>query len=187
MSRSLEGRQKTVGYRMIDSLIVKNFRCFESREIRGSSGSNYKLQVFYGGNESSVLPLNRGIASHDSPVLRLITFKGTDVSGKPFEVLPDISPVGLGPMATGEGAPVLFFSSTVLPSGPETAQRFSNLRKEYKHQPLIDAVVKEFQIVKGLDIEIDSGTSYIFADVGGPRKLRLAMVSGGLDKLVSIL
>jgi hypothetical protein len=261
---TLEGWASTIGHRMIDTLIVKNFRCFESLEMRdfariniivgenasgktalleslffgaggspdmgfrlrawrggemplqlnrtnesygtlwqelffdqdsgrricaeihGSAGSNYKVEVFYGGIESSRLPLNGGFGSKDSPLLRLITFKGKDAAGKEFEVTPDITSTGLGPVATGEGAPVLFFSSTMRPGASETAQRFSNLRKEYKHQALIDVVAKEFSI-KGLDIEIESGTSYIFADVGGPRKLRLGLVSGGLEKLVSIL
>ncbi len=158
-----------------------------SAEIRGSAGNNYKVEVFYGGPESSRLPLNGGLVSKEPPLLRLITFKGRDAAGKPFEVTPDITPAGLGPLATGEGAPVLFFSSTIRPPATETAQRFSNLRKEFKHQLLVDAVVNEFPIIKALDIEIESGTSYIFADIGGSRKERLGMVSGGLDKLVNIL
>jgi AAA15 family ATPase/GTPase len=264
MNRSLEGRDCPVGYRMIDWLKVRNFRCFENLDLRnfprfnvivgenasgktalleslffgaggspdlafrlrgwrgaeavmqvsrtkesygsfwqelffeqdsnkrilaeigGSDGSNYRIEVFYGENESTTLPLNGG-AFKESPALRLITFSGKDVSGKPFHIQPDITPIGIAPASTGEGAPVMFFAAGFRPSAGETAQRFSNLRKQYKHQPLVKAISNAFPIIKDLDIEIEAGASYIFADVGRARKQRLGLVSGGLDKLVSIL
>jgi predicted ATPase len=268
MDRSLEGREQSAGYRMINRLTIRNFRCFESLElqglprvniivgenasgktalleslffagggspelafrlrawrgfdapmqvarirasydslwkelffdqdlsrkifaqVQGSLGNNYEVEVLYAEDQSLTLPLNgESLDPKDSPALRLITFKGKDANGKPFELQPDITPAGLTSATMGgTGTTIAFLSSTVQPSSIETTQRFSDLRKEQRHKGIVKAITKEFPIVSDLDIEIEAGAPMIFATVAGRlRKMRLGLVSGGLNKLVSLL
>jgi AAA domain-containing protein len=262
MGDSLEEQGKPARYRMIDQLIAKNFRCFESlnlsdfsrinvivgdnasgktalletiffgaagnpevasrlrvlrgldmiqqitrdrsgyeslwrelffafdqkrtvsAQIIGSAGNNRLTEMLYKAGDTT-LPLNGG---GEANILRLITFRGTDVSGKEFDIQPEITDRGITPALTGEAAPVSFFSATIRSSATEAARGFSDLSKANEHLEIVAAIKKEFDFVQDLSIEIDAGGGLLYANLKGQKyKVRLGLVSAGLDRLVSFL
>ncbi len=76
MSRSLEGRGKPVRYRMIDQLIVKNFRCFEHLELNHLAPIN----VVVGQNSSGKTALLEALffagAATPESLMRFRLFRG---------------------------------------------------------------------------------------------------------------
>ncbi len=76
MNRSLEGRTSAAEYRMIDSLLLENFRCFERLELNNLP----RLNVIVGQNATGKTALLEGLffASAGTPesLMRLRAFRG---------------------------------------------------------------------------------------------------------------
>ena len=85
---------------------------------------------------------------------------------------------------------VAFYSSAFPPTvGPiEPAHQFSDFSKRKQSQAVVDAFKKVFPDLEGALVEIQSGIEMVFGDVPWiPVKLPVAMMSGGLNKMVAIL
>jgi putative AbiEii toxin of type IV toxin-antitoxin system len=155
-----------------------------SAQTIGSAGNNRLTEMLYKAGDTT-LPLDgRGEAN----LLRLITFRGKDASGKAFDIQPEISERGITPALAGEAAPISFFAATIRSNASEAARGFSDLSKVHEHLEIITAIKKEFDFVRDLSIEIDAGGGLLYATLKDQKnKVRLGLVSAGLDRLVSFL
>lgn len=171
-------------YRLDDKRVISA----EAIGSFGSFGNSRSVEVLY--EEGQVaLPLDgQKSSSVESPAIRLITFRGKDIAGHEFRVQPEISDRGLIPATTGENVPASYFSATLKASAAEAARRFSEFSKAKAHRPIVEALHEQFPFLDDLSIEIDGGIGLIHATIKGiDQKLRLGLVSGGLDRLVSSL
>src|SRR5579864_3040560 len=86
-----------------------------SAQTIGSAGNNRLTEMLYKAGDTT-LPLDgRGEAN----LLRLITFRGKDASGKAFDIQPEISERGITPALAGEAAPISFFAATIRSNASE--------------------------------------------------------------------
>jgi len=76
-----------------------------------------------------------------------------------------------------------------IPNSPqENASLFSELSKDGRLQPVIDAMREEFPFVNTLSLEINSGFATVFAEVEGQKhRLPVGLISDGVHKLLTIL
>jgi AAA15 family ATPase/GTPase len=155
-----------------------------SAQIIGSVGNNRLTEMLYKAGDTT-LPLN----GHGEPnILRLITFRGVDSTGKNFDIQPEITERGITPALAGEAAPISFFSATIRSNASEAARGFSDLSKMNEHLEIVAEIKKEFDFIQDFSIEIDSGGGLLYATLKGQKyKVRLGLVSAGLDRLVSFL
>ena len=70
----------------------------------------------------------------------------------------------------------------------EDARRFSELSKTGAHEPIVEALRREFPFVKALGIEFSVNVPMIFASVGGgSQKIPVGLISDGIWRLTSML
>jgi AAA15 family ATPase/GTPase len=70
----------------------------------------------------------------------------------------------------------------------ETVSRFSDLSRKYEQDAIIERFKTHFKDIEDLSIELNAGFPAIHAKVPGLKeKLPLALLSGGMNKLASIL
>jgi hypothetical protein len=87
-----------------------------------------------------------------------------------------------------EHFPTLHFGPHISDLPQENASRFSELSKDGRIQPVIEALRAEFPFIKTMSLEINSGTPTVFAEVHGThRKLPVGLISDGVNKLLSLL
>jgi AAA15 family ATPase/GTPase len=119
-----------------------------------------------------------------SPITFLWNVKGVE-----REINPRIGPSGLQFTSFAE-VPVdnYFFASGSNFSSSETAIRFSALSQKRKEKDIVDIFCREFPQIEGLGIEIYQGGTVLAASVRGKdQKIPLPLISGGINKLSSIL
>lgn len=118
-----------------------------------------------------------------------VIFDWTRGDSEPVHVTPRIKDKAL----ILEGGPheyfPISFSGPHIPDTPQdNAIRFSELSKDGKIQPVIDALREEFPFLRTLSIEINSGAPTVFAEVQGQsHKLPVGLISDGVNKLLSLL
>jgi hypothetical protein len=118
-----------------------------------------------------------------------VMFDWTRGDSEPVRVTPRIKDKAL----IIEGGPreyfPISFSGPHIPDTPQdNAIRFSELSKDGKIQPVIDALRAEFPFLRTLSIEISSGVPTVFAEVQGQNhKLPVGLISDGVNKLLSLL
>ena len=158
-----------------------------SIELRGTPESTRGLRVFYGESGSLTLPLEG--QALDSSLLVPIVFEWRAHNGMTSRAEAKVvdKTLELG------GVPLInrsaFFSSTVIAANPtENATRFSELSKENKLEPLLEAFAQAFPKVKNLSLELSGGVLLLFGTVESlQEKIPLGMVSSGANKLASVL
>lgn len=70
----------------------------------------------------------------------------------------------------------------------DNAFRFSELSKTGRHRQFIEVFVKEYDWLEDLSLEVHTGAPAIFATIkGSQRKLPLANVSAGINRMMSIM
>lgn len=154
----------------------------------GTQGADRVLKISYDEEESLTIPImDKG---EDLPGITPIKMQWTTSGGKFFEVKPTITPRGLNVGQFVDALPGAFFASFVSPNAEENATNYSELSKQGKEGELVKALNREFPYIQGLSVEIDSGTPMVYASIAGTahlRKVPLTLVSGGINKFVSLL
>jgi AAA15 family ATPase/GTPase len=176
-----------------ESLWNDLFFAFNPREVisirtSGTQGADRVLKISYDEDESLTIPIME--KTEDLPAITPIKMQWTTSTGKTFEMKPTITPRGLNVGQFVDALPGAFFASFVSPNAEENAANFSELSKQGKEGELVKALNREFPYIQGLSVEIDSGTPMVYASIAGtsqPRKIPLTLVSGGINKFVSLL
>ncbi len=119
----------------------------------------------------------------------LLTFEWERKGGHPIRVTPTMKGNSLTvEVPQHDHFPTLHFGPHISDLPQDNASRFSELSKDGKIQPVIDALRTEFPFVKTLSLEINSGIPTVFAEVEeSHRKLPVGLISDGVNKLLSLL
>ncbi|MCH8197546.1 MAG: AAA family ATPase [Proteobacteria bacterium] len=81
-----------------------------------------------------------------------------------------------------------FFAANQAISTLETANRFSNLSRKFRHEEFIKSFNHLYENITNLSVEVTAGSPMLFAVVNGlPEKIPLTLASGGMSKLAGIL
>jgi AAA15 family ATPase/GTPase len=184
-----------------DSLWSDLFHNFDEHKVinialRGTSQDSNSLEVSYDAKIKNIIRLNSQVkrGSDDEPmtdVVLPVTFKYREHGQKVYTIRPKLT--RQGKLETGNvvrKTQASFYSSAFIASvGPlEPAHQFSEFSKKKKAQPIIDEFKKLFPDLDNLSVEIQSGIEMLFCDVPWvPSKLPVALISGGAQKMVSIL
>ncbi len=153
--------------------------------LKGSPACTRTLKVYYGGTDELQLPL--GQPPVISATIPPVTFEWTLHSGETVHVKPQLTHEGLKIAPVVPPAPANLFASFLIPQAEEAAKRFSDLSKINLHVEFVELLQKEFPLVEGLSIEVDAGAQ-IYAQMSGmKKKLPIGIVSGGINKLMSIM
>ncbi len=155
-------------------------------ELAGIAGPVRCLKVSYRQDQTLTLPL--GDRDLDEVNIAPVTFEWVDATGNAIQVRPNITSQGLELPMGGPALPGAFFASFVIPNAEENANRFSALSKINKERLFIESLQKEFPWIANISLEIEAGTPQLFATISGVEaKVPVANVSGGVNKLISIL
>jgi predicted ATPase len=151
------------------------------------------------GPEARSLTIRRGQAQRSIPLsgeedsdetfMSPFSLIWKDASGKEHPFNPIAKQGGLKFSDSDEDLPDFFmFQSTHNINAIETAMRFSTLSRTGRAKAFIDVIRQEYSWIEDLSIEVVGGSAALFATVkGSPTKLPLANVSGGINRVVSIL
>jgi len=156
--------------------------------VAGSPANSRSLNITYRDQESFSLPFGKPVL--DSPFIVPIVFEWRDSRGDTKSSTVKVNEQGLMIEGAGEVVPVSFYSSgsPVVLNPAENASRFSALDKLGKAGAVATAITRQFPFVQGLSIQLASGIPAIYATVDGMQeKIPVAMLSGGINKLMSLL
>jgi hypothetical protein len=136
------------------------------------------------------IPIGSGANGDPSMVTTApLSFTWTDSAGAAHTQSPRFSERGLQMPASTEDLPDFFH----FPAGPpissvESATRYSELRKARRDKQFIDLIVKEYDWIEDLSIEVSGGSPHIFVSVKGlATRIPLADVSGGISRAIGFL
>jgi AAA15 family ATPase/GTPase len=178
-----------VSYTALWSDLFNWFQTDKTVSIRlsGNEGDSRSLSISFIGDKSMTLPLG------DQPIVKTsmpqIEFRWSR-EGKPEAlVTPVLTGAGLSLQgATPDNFPVILFSAQSPDTPEEHAKRFSALSVEGRIEPIVEAMRSEFKMLESLSIEYFSSTPAVYASiVGGKRKIPIALVSDGINKLLGLL
>ncbi|MGA2481738.1 MAG: AAA family ATPase [Candidatus Acidiferrales bacterium] len=157
-----------------------------SINLVGSPPNTRSLAVAYADQASTKLPF--GKEGTESPFIVPINFTWRTSTGEVFESQPSITKEGINISGTGETMPVFLFSSTTTVNALENASRFSELDLQGKSGLVVDALKREFPYLKDISVQVISGMPTLHAALTfSDLKLPLALLSGGINKLMGIL
>ncbi|MGI0015158.1 MAG: AAA family ATPase, partial [Nitrososphaera sp.] len=133
------------------------------------------------------LPLDK--QAFEGAMIIPITFEWKNFKGETFPVDVRITKEGLNIKGYGEIVPCAFFSTSFLAGTPtESASRFSELSKKKRERSVIEAVKQHYPYVEDLSVETTGGITMLYAAIRSlPEKVPLGIVSGGVNKLVTLL
>jgi hypothetical protein len=87
-----------------------------------------------------------------------------------------------------DAMPAVFVAANAIPSAIETAQRFSDLSRNFKDEQFIKHFCEQFVNLSDLSIEVAGGAAMIYAKMAGlSEKIPLTLASGGMNKVAYIL
>ncbi len=191
-SRGLDGSFSGTP-RMIEEAIWRDY--FYARKwentvsivLEGDGIESRSVNLFRGRSQLSI-PLSPD-SEKNEPSTSPICFVWRDSEGREHESFPKLGPSGLEFESSDEDLDrfFLFPANQTIPSG-ESAGRLSELSRKGKMHDFINVVKSEYDWIDDLSIEVDAGAPTIYAVVrGNPEKIPLANVSGGINRMVSIM
>ena len=159
-----------------------------SIEIIGTAGDSRALHISYSEFSSQLLPFGSQPSTNPT-VLPQIVFEWKKGDEPSIIVKPKLTSKGLEiEGASVEHFPAMMFGPHITDSAEEVGKRFSELSKEGKSEIVLDALKVEYPFLDSLSIEYSSATPVVFASFKGNRKkLPIALISDGINKLLSIL
>lgn len=162
---------------------VKSF----SISVLDSEVGKRSCRVYYeAGDQSVMLPLDQ--QSIESTSIIPITFEWSSGERKSkSQVLWSDDELKLA--AVPEALFRCVFLASGYKAGPsENARRYSDLSKENKERPVVEALQRMYPFIRDLSTEIDLGVPTLYASVQGlTKKLPLPFISEGANRYLSIL
>jgi hypothetical protein len=161
-----------------------------------SRGRSSRLRPGPSGTLSVAPPEVRGIHRAPSSSASVALEKVREVpirfdwrtSNGEFTTFPELGPNGVSLQQVADSVPAVFFHSTLAFNTVEVAARYSRLSQKNEEGRVVDALKEEFPFIRGLSVEVNGGTPMVQAQIDGMRrKVPLGLVSGGVNKLLSLL
>jgi predicted ATPase len=157
--------------------------------LRGTGNAARLMTICKGEPPDLLIPLSNMEQGNASEPSNFMTFKWIDASGIEHVTRPQVTAKGIQIPPTSEDLPDFFyFSASHPPLSNENAVRFSALSQEGREQPFIEAISSQYGWIEGLNIEVVGGMPMIHAKIRGrKRKLPINVVSGGVNRMLSIM
>jgi hypothetical protein len=159
-----------------------------SIEIIGNADDSRAMRIWYSESSSQFLPF--GTQPPPNPTfLPEIIFEWKRRDESPITVIPKMTSKGLEiEGASVEHFPAFMFGPHIGDSAEEIGKRFSELSKDGRSEPILEALKTEHPFLDSLSIEYSVSTPVVFASFkGNRRKLPVALISDGINKLLGIL
>jgi ABC-type lipoprotein export system ATPase subunit len=159
-----------------------------SVRISDTDLGNRSLDIYYKDKESYSIPLNKGEKSRpeNAFLIHPIVFKW-DIANRIHSTEIQLK----GGQLVMEGSVEVFpihFASTQTISSKHSALRFSNLSRQGKAEPVLEALSRMYPDVEDITLEIVAGEPLLHVKlVEMPEKLPLGDLSGGINKYISLL
>ncbi|MBA2409478.1 MAG: ATP-binding protein [Gammaproteobacteria bacterium] len=150
-------------------------------------GAEARSLTIYRGPPKVEIPLDpdAGGESRTAPIV----FDWLDSEDKHHKAFPRLTSGGLQIEATDEDLPDFFYFSAnqTIPAG-ENAARFSDLSRAGRATAFVELFTQEYRWIDDLNVEVLAGSPVIYATLrDNGRKLPLAYVSGGINRVVGIM
>lgn len=157
-------------------------------EATGTSGDSRSMRIRYGNSAIQLLPFGTQ-TPQQSTFIPPIVFEWQRNEEPPISVIPKITAKGIEiEGASVEHFPAVMFGPHIGDSAEEVGKRFSELSKDGRIDSVVDALKFEHPFIESLSIEYSVSSPVVFASFkGNRRKLPIALVSDGVNKLLSIL
>lgn len=156
-----------------------------SVELTGDGPEARSVRISRGKSQVSI-PFEREEAEEVGAPISMVW---RDSKGDDHAVFPKVTKQGMEFESSVEDVPLFFYygaNQTI--SSRENAERFSDLSRERKAKEFIELVTKEYDWIEDLDVEVIAGAPILYATLRDQEdKLPLPSVSGGINRLVSIL
>jgi hypothetical protein len=160
-----------------------------SIRLRADGADNRALTISRG--DQTELPIPIADIGKDNLPLRSasILFEWINAAGEKRPSRPRFTPQGFLPDASGEDLPDFFyFAANQTIGAEENAQRFSELGFEGKRPDFIKFFTTEYPWLSDLSIELVAGSATVYVTLrNGTDRFPLAMVSGGINRVLSIM
>ena len=183
--RGLDGNF-SASSRKIEEALWRNlfFRNDWSRDIAiGLSGSGEDNRALVISRQPTVVPLKEGAEPTSGP----LKFSWIDHLGHKHEYSPTITAGGLKLEVADEDNPDFFYmSASTNVSSSENANRFSDMSPDARRH-LVDILKKEYGWIEDLQIDVSAGQPYVSATLREGDKQPLALISGGINRIVGIM
>jgi len=156
-------------------------------QLSGDGPESRSVYVMHGQQQLSI-PLNETDIGDES-ISAPINFIWRNHLGREFTITPTVKKDTIEMVGTEEDNPDFFlFPANQLISSSETASRFSMLSRRGGTGRFVRMLSKEYPFIKDISIEVEAGQPLLFASIKGQNdKIPLAYVSGGINRIVSIL
>jgi hypothetical protein len=162
----------------------RNWQRIVSINLIGDGPETRSVMISRGKSQISIPLSEEGGAEVAAP----IAIEWRDSKGETHQVFPKLTSKGIQFEDSGEDNPFLYFAANQNVSSRENAERFSELSRERRSQEFIDLVCHEYIWLEDLDVEVVAGSPIIYATIRDqPDRLPLPNVSGGVNRLVSVL
>lgn len=157
--------------------------------ILSGSGPEVRTLRIVQGRRDLIIPKDARAAS-DAQMLSPYIFEWVDAEGIAHPTRTKITNQGLEFEGTGEdNLPTWFFFPSQAPTpSAETAERFSELRRQRRSLKFIQTFTETFDWIEDISVESVGGTPMLHAAVrGAQRLLPLPAVSGAINRFAAIL
>jgi hypothetical protein len=153
-------------------------------ELHASGADNRKVSISKT-NAPVEFPMSRG-----APELRVssVVFDYVSAEGVSYRRVPKMAGNSILFEGEQEDLPDHFYMAAHLPTGSvENASRFSDLDKEGRSEQFLTVLTKEYPWIHSLSVQVEAGQPIVHAKIrGSQRSLPLALVSGGLNRTLSM-
>jgi ABC-type glutathione transport system ATPase component len=188
--RGFPGRMEIgAGKSGYDSIFRDLFHGFDQDKgifirITDSESGERWLKIYYEESDSFTIPLSK-LSSVASAAP--ISFEWKAGSGQRHTAKVELVEDGVKTSGFRDAYPIVYISQQT--SNPrENAIRYSDLSKQMRHKPVVDAVRSLFPEIRGISIEVNGGEVMLYASTESLReRVPLALFSGGVNKYLAIL
>jgi predicted ATPase len=158
-----------------------------SVQLNGDGQDARRLTISRGEATQLTIALNNG--RNEETRTAPLVFDWRDSSGIHHRRTPKLTSAGLQIEGSDEDLPDFFyFPANQTISAGENAARFSDLSQAGSSDEFVRLFTKEYPWIADLNVEVIAGAPSIFATLkDSAQKLPLAMVSGGINRIVGIL
>jgi hypothetical protein len=184
------------------ALFVDFFHNFDIKNpitirVEDSNGHNASVRIFFDSSRAVTVQPTLGFRPQGGPAspppntLIPLVFERSNFQAEKNTLVATINPAGQLFLEPGKEMGVVagFFGSTYMGVSPENAFWLSNLSVEKRSNEVIDALHRHFPFIRAVTSEITAGgMGAVYAELDGlPRKIPLALVSGGISRMFTLI
>lgn len=182
---SLRGVEEAI---WIDYFYLRDSKQEISIKLNGTGPEARSVRIFKG-PLTRVISLPDAIDDFSNTDLKGMQIIWTDADGNDYRSAIKVTKNGIEFPESLEDVPDFFFyPSGILPNSVEVAERFSRLSRRGMDDNFKKIFTKEYNWIEDLSIEVEAGAPGVYATIRGSKdKLPLANISGGINRILSIM